>query len=195
MTYSVNTNNDSLCSADSSFLVNNNGHNKDRYIVIFSNMIQFPAKGIFSTNQIRSAGHFYNDKTRKLGCKQILVTTDGREIRMFVSDGLAYLPFVLSSNEYMESCTKVLLIPSGKWKTQDVYDDGQWEDYDKDMSFGANVSVTNFTQSNDFLGSILSSPQHKAPNITFAVDMSFSKVSTDNEFFCDIPELDTCKFD
>ena len=69
-----------------------NGMVKDRYIVIVSNMLDFPAKFIFSANQVRSYGHFYDDKPRKIGGKQWLVTTYRREFRMFISDGLSYLP-------------------------------------------------------------------------------------------------------
>ena len=73
MTYSVNPNAVSLHSDDFLFLVNNNGPNKDRYIVIVSNMLEFPSKDIFSANQV----HFYNNKPRKLDGNQILITTDG----------------------------------------------------------------------------------------------------------------------
>ena len=57
-------------------------------------MLKLTSKGIFSANQFRAAGHFYDDKPRKLGGKQQLVTTDGRESRMFISSGLAYLPVI-----------------------------------------------------------------------------------------------------
>ena len=72
--------------------MNPNGPNKDRYIVIVFDMLDFTSKGILSTNKVRAACHFYKDKLCKLGGKQILVTTDGREIRMLIIDGLAYLP-------------------------------------------------------------------------------------------------------
>ena len=52
-------------------------------------MLEFPAKLIFSANQVHAAGHFYDNKPRKLGGKQRLVNMDDRESRMFISDGLA----------------------------------------------------------------------------------------------------------
>ena len=55
-------------------------------------MLEFPAKLIFSANQVHAAGHFYDNKPRKLGGKQRLVNMDDRESCMFISDGLAYLP-------------------------------------------------------------------------------------------------------
>ena len=64
-------------------------------------MLELPAKGIFYDNQVRSAGHIYDNKPRKLGEKKRLVTTDGRESRMFISDGLAYLPVIFPTNEDM----------------------------------------------------------------------------------------------
>ena len=94
MTNSVNTNAVSLHSAGFSFLIDPNGDNKDRYIGIVSNMLDFPSKGIFSANQVRVSGHFYDDKPRKIGGKPRLVTTDVRESRMFISDRLIYLPFI-----------------------------------------------------------------------------------------------------
>ena len=51
-------------------------------------MIDLLARGIFYNNQVRSAGHLNDNKPRKLGGKQRLVTTDGRESRMFISVGL-----------------------------------------------------------------------------------------------------------
>ena len=78
MTDSVNPNYVSLHSADFSLLMNPNRAKKERYITIVYNMLQFPAKGIFSANQVRAAGHFYDDKPHKLGGKQRLVTTDSR---------------------------------------------------------------------------------------------------------------------
>ena len=41
----------------------------DRYIGIVSNILKFPVKGIFSANQVRAVGHFYDDKPHKLGYK------------------------------------------------------------------------------------------------------------------------------
>ena len=51
---------------------------KNIYIWIISNMLEFPAKGISSANQVRATSHLYYDKPRKLGVKHQLVTTDGR---------------------------------------------------------------------------------------------------------------------
>ena len=62
-------------------------------------MLKLTSKGIFSANQFRAAGHFYDDKIQKLGGKNQLVTTNGSEIRMFISDGLAYLPFRCHTDE------------------------------------------------------------------------------------------------
>ena len=84
MTDSVNPNADSLRSVGFSFLMNPNGDKKDRYIEILSNMLDFPTKVIFFANQVYTAGHFYDENPRKLGGKQQLVTTDGRESHMFI---------------------------------------------------------------------------------------------------------------
>ena len=51
------------------------------------------------------------------------------------------------------------------------------------MSFGANVSATNFTQYNYALKSILSDSQYKAPNFTFTDDADFTKGATEDELF------------
>ena len=37
--------------------------------------------------------------------------------------------------------------------------------------------------------------QYKAPNVTFADDVTFTKGAIDDEFFHNIPELDTSEFD
>ena len=195
MTDSVDTNAACIHSSYFSFLINPNGPNKSRYIGIVSNMLEFHAKGIFSTNQARADSHFYNNKPRKLGGTQILVTTDRREICMSISYGLAYLPVRCPTNEDMESCTKVLLIPSVQLKPLDLDSDGQWEDSDEDMSFGANVSATNFTQFNDVLEYILSDLQHKSPTIKFTDDMALTKGTTNDKLLYGILELDTCKFE
>ena len=102
MTYLVHPNAVSLHFAYFSFLMNQNQNEKYRYIVIVSNMIEFPSKGIFSANQVRIAGPFYDQKPRKLGGKQRLVTTEGRKSHMFISDGLAYLPVIYPTNERMD---------------------------------------------------------------------------------------------
>ena len=74
---SVNSNDVILHYADFAFMMNPNRDNKYRYIVILSNMLELPAKGIFSINQLLAVGHFYNNKPCKLGGKQRLVTTYG----------------------------------------------------------------------------------------------------------------------
>ena len=82
---------------------------------------------------------------QKPGGKQILVTMDGRESHMFISDGLAYLPVICPTNEDIESYPKVILFPSVDWKLSDIDDDGQWEDSDDYVGFNTNVYATNFT--------------------------------------------------
>ena len=67
MTNLVNLNAISIYSADFSFLMNPNRDKKDRYIGIVSKIIEFPAKGIFSANQVRASGNLYDDNPRKLG--------------------------------------------------------------------------------------------------------------------------------
>ena len=76
-------------------------------------MIKLPDKGIFYYNQVRAAGHFYDNKPRKLEGKQRLMTTYSRKSRMFISDGLAYQPIIWPTDEYMDPYTKVPLPPSG----------------------------------------------------------------------------------
>ena len=115
-------------------------------------MLDFPSKGIFSANQVRVSGHFYDDKPRKLGEKQRLVTTDGRDICMSISDGLAYIPVIFPTDEEMESYHKAPLTPSGEWKPQDLDEDFQWGDFDNDASFGVNISANSYTQSYNDLG-------------------------------------------
>ena len=113
MTDLVNPNSVSLCSEDFSFLVNPNVDKKDRYIVIVSNMFEFPAKGIFSYNQFRAVDHLYDDKPRKLGEKKRLVTTDGRDSLMFISYCLSYLTAIFPTYEDIYSYPKVPLTPAG----------------------------------------------------------------------------------
>ena len=98
----VNPNAVSLCSADFSFMMNPNGYKKDRYIGIVSNMLDLLAKGIFSANQVRAAGHFYDENPRKLGGKQRLVTTDVRDSLMFISDRLYCITFICPTDEDIE---------------------------------------------------------------------------------------------
>ena len=95
----------------------------------------------------------------------------------------------------MESYHNVLLTISRKWKPSDLDDDGQWYESDNNASFGANVSATSYTQSDDVLDSILSASEHKPLSITFSDDLAFTKGATDDELFFDIPELDTREFD
>ena len=156
MTDSVIPNSVRLCSAYFSFLMNPNGDKNNIYIEIVSNMLDLPAKGIFSANQVHATGHFYDNKPRKLGNKQRLVTTDESESRIFISDRLSYLPVICPTDEEMESYPNVPLTLSGWWKTSDLDDDGQWDDSDDGARFGANISATSYTQSEDVLESILS---------------------------------------
>ena len=89
--------------------MNPNGSKKYRYLGIFSNMFKFQAKGIFSANQFHAAGHLYDDKPRKIEGKQRMVTTDRREINIFISDGIAYPLVRCLTNKYMESYPKYSL--------------------------------------------------------------------------------------
>ena len=78
-------------------------------------MLYFPIKVVLSANQVRASGHFYENNLLKLGGKQRLVTTDGRESLIFISDGMAYLPVRRPTNEYMDSYTKLPLTLAGEW--------------------------------------------------------------------------------
>ena len=98
---------------------------KDMYIRIISNVLEFPAKGILSANHIRSAGHFYDEKPKKLGGEQQLVSMNVREIDTFISDGLAYLPFRCPTDEEIKSFPKVILTPYREWKPLHIDDDAQ----------------------------------------------------------------------
>ena len=75
----------------------------------------------------------------------------------------------------------MLLTQDWEWKSLDIDDGKQWEDYYDYMSSGANVSDTCYTQSNDVLEPILSAPQYNPPSVTFTYDMSFNKGYTDNK--------------
>ena len=79
-------------------------------------MLELPFKGIFYNNEVRATVQFYDNKPRKLGENKWLVTTDGRESRMFISDGLSYLPVRFPTDEDMDSYPKVTLNPDGEWK-------------------------------------------------------------------------------
>ena len=158
MTDLVNPNSDSLRSTDFSCLMNPNVDKKERYIGIVSNMLEFPAKFIFSDNQVRSASHFYDKNPRKLEGKQRLETTAGRESHMFISYDMSYLPVRCPTNEDMESYTKVPLTPGVEWKPSNIDLDGQWDDSDNGASFGANVSATSYNQSDNTPDFILSTP-------------------------------------
>ena len=96
--------------------MNPNRDNNYIYIGIVSSMLELPAKGIFSVNDFRDFVHFYDNKPRKLGGKQRLVTTDGMESCMFIIDRLDYLPVRWPNDEEMESYPKVPLTPDGEWK-------------------------------------------------------------------------------
>ena len=67
---SVNLNDVSLYSADFEFLINPNRDKKHRFIGIVSNIPDFPAKVIFSTNQICADRQIYDDKPCIIGEKQ-----------------------------------------------------------------------------------------------------------------------------
>lgn len=177
-------------------MMNPNGPEKNRYIVIVSNMIKFPVKDILSANQVRAAGQLYDDKPRKLGGKHQLVTTYGREIRMIYSDVLAYLSVRCPTDEEMESFPKVLFTHTGEWYPIYPKDDGQWEDSDDKVSIGSNVYVTSSSSVHviDVLEPIMSVPQHKAHTVTFTDGVAFTKGVTDNEFFYESPQLDTLEF-
>ena len=172
-----------------------NADKKDIYIIIVSNTIYSPAKGIFSTNQVCTAGHFYKNNPRKLGVKQRLVTMDVIESSMLSSDGLAYPPVRCLTDKDMDSYPKVILNPDGEWNPSDLDDDDQWEYDDDDVRSDDNVSATSYTQSKDTLEPILSAPQYKNPSGTFTDDVTFTKCATDNELFSRISEIETQKFD
>ena len=127
------------------FLINPKVDKKDIYIVIVSTMLDLSAKGVFSTHQFCAIGHFYDEKQHKLGGKQQLVTTDGRESCMFINDRLDYIPVRFPNDEEMESYPKVPLNPSGKWNPSDLDDDCQWDDSDYNSSFGVKVYSTSYT--------------------------------------------------
>ena len=114
---------------------------------------------------------------------------------MFISNGLAYLTVRCHTDEEMGSLLKVLLTPSGEWKPSYIYNYGQWEDSEDELSIGSNVSDTSSSQSTDVFKSILSEPHYKDPTVTFADDVAFPKSATGDELFYDIPELDMRKFD
>ena len=87
-------------------------------------MIKLPDKGIFYYNQVRAAGHFYDNKPRKLEGKQRLMTTYSRKSLMFISDGLAYQPVRRPTDEEMDSYTKVTINTDGECNPYDIDDDG-----------------------------------------------------------------------
>ena len=78
----------------------------------------------------------------------------------------------------MVSYPNVLLTPVGECKTSYIDDDCQWEYSYDDVSSGANVYYTSYTQSSDVLKLILSATQYKDPRITFTYDVSFTKGAT-----------------
>ena len=69
MSDSVNPNTVSIRSTDFEFLINPNEPNNDRYIGIVSNIIEFPANGIFSA--IRSVPSTASTKT---SCTKLVVS-------------------------------------------------------------------------------------------------------------------------
>ena len=80
-------------------MINKNRYNKHRCIGIVSNVLELSAKVIFSVNQVCPVCHYYDNKPSKLGVKQWLVTTDGRESCMFIVYRLAYLPIICPTGE------------------------------------------------------------------------------------------------
>ena len=78
--------------------------------------------------------------------KKQLVTTNGREGRMFISDRMAYLPIRLPTDEDMDSYPRVPLTPDGEWNPLDLDEDVQWDNSKDDARFGANVSDNSYTQ-------------------------------------------------
>ena len=84
----VNTNAVSLGYTDFSFMLTPIEPKRDRWIGIVFNVFEFTTKCIFSTNQVRVPGHLYYKNSFKLGSKHRLVNTDGREIRIVISDVL-----------------------------------------------------------------------------------------------------------
>ena len=59
----------------------------------------------------------------------------------------------------------------------------------------ANISATSYTQYNNVLEPILSSPRYISPSITFADDVVFTNGDTNDELIFDITELNSHKFD
>ena len=111
--------------------------------------------------------------------------------RMFISGSMYYLSIKCPTNEEMDSYHKVTLNPFEELKLSDLDDNGQWDDSNNDAIFGANISATSSTWSDDVLESLLSAPEYKAPNVTFSDDVAFTKGATDDELLFDIMELDT----
>ena len=109
-----------------------------------------------------------------------MVITDVRESRMFITYGLAYLPGRCPNDEEMDLYSKPIFTPAIQWNPSDLDDDDQWEDYDDDVSSGANVSATSYNQSNDLLEPILSAPQYKDPSATFTDNVAFTKGTNEN---------------
>ena len=151
---------------------------EDKCIIIFSNMLKWSVKGILYTNQVRAADHFYDYKPHKIGSKQRLVTVDTRKIHMFISDELDYLPVWFPTDEDMESFIKVFITPPGEWKPLYLDHDGQWEDYDDEVSICSNVSDNSSDQAIDVLEPIMSASQHEYPTVTFPNDVAFTKGAT-----------------
>ena len=114
---------------------------------------------------------------------------------MFFSDGLDYLPVWCPTDEDMESFPKVFITPPGEWKPLYIDHDGQWKDYDDEVSIGYNVSDNSLDQAIDVLEPIMSASQHKYPTITFANDVTFTKGATYDYFFYKVTEIDTHEFD
>ena len=73
----------------------------------------------------------------------------------------------------------------------DIDDNAQWDESENDASFVSNIYATIYNLSDDFLKSTISAPEQKAPRFTFSDDVAFTKGDNDDEFFFDIPELDS----
>ena len=97
---------------------------------------------------------------------------------MFINGGLAYLPSRCTTDAEMYSLPKLLLTPPGEWKPLYLDHDGQWEDYDDEVSICANVSDNSSDQAIDVLEPIMSASQHEYPTVTFPNDVAFTKGAT-----------------
>ena len=114
---------------------------------------------------------------------------------MFISGGLAHFPIICTTDEYMDSFTRVLLTFPGEWKKSYLDDDGQWYYYDNGMRISSSISATSSSQDIDLLEPIILSSQNKAPNVTFPDDLDFIKGATDEKFLYEVPDIDMPEFE